>query len=283
MKQVEFVDQSDQEFLGTTQGGLPRSSSITCWIGSPPERSRITGQHIVSSNAAVDAVVLGSFNYHSQFIEDFAIYASVLYESSEADFHEIRRMNKTESSTLDEKKVDHRKCRSDGDPDPIVVTRGDPTSTDRSRWEKAMISFTILKNKIAKTPILKHFDLDHPPVIVVYASKWAVSASLLQEHDGVYWPVTFTSRTLKPNKINYKMVEKEVLALLRILDIGYTILVAREIKVFTRHSTLAWLVQSSGLNGRLGRWAALLSNWTLEIKKCKREKIDKYLEHSPPA
>ena len=63
------------------------------------------------------------------------------------------------------------------------------------------------------------------------------------------------------------MVEKEILALLRILDIGYTMLVSREIKVLTRHSTLAWLVQSTGLNGRLGRWAALLSNWTLEIKK----------------
>ena len=62
---------------------------------------------------------------------------------------------------------------------------------------------------------------------VVYASKWAVSAALLQEHDGVYWPVKFTSRTLKTSEINYGMVEKEVLALLHILDIGYTMLVAR--------------------------------------------------------
>ena len=68
------------------------------------------------------------------------------------------------------------------------------------------------------------------------------------------------------------MVEKEVLALLRILDIDYTMLVARKIKVATRHSTLAWLVQSSGVNGRLGRWEALLSNWTLEIKKCEKGK-----------
>ena len=65
-----------------------------------------------------------------------------------------------------------------------------------------MISFTMLKDKIAKTPILKHFDPDLPPVIVVYASKWAVSVALLQEHDGVYWPVTFISRTVKP-KINW--------------------------------------------------------------------------------
>ena len=86
----------------------------------------------------------------------------------------------------------------------------------------------------------------------------------------MYWTVTFTSRTLKPNEINYGMVEKEILALLRILDLCYCMLVSREIKVLTRFSTMAWLVQSSGLNGRLGRWAALLSTWTLEIKKCEK-------------
>ena len=99
--------------------------------------------------------------------------------------------------------------------------------------------------------------------IVVYASKWAISAALIQEHDGVYWPVRFTSRTRKSNEINYGTVEKKVLALLRMLDVCYTTLVSREVKVLTRHSTLSWLVRSSGLNGRLGRWAALLSNWTL--------------------
>ena len=32
---------------------------------------------------------LGSLNYYSLFIEDFAVYASVLYELREDDFHEI--------------------------------------------------------------------------------------------------------------------------------------------------------------------------------------------------
>ena len=72
-----------------------------------------------------------------------------------------------------------------------------------------MIAFTMLKAKIIQTPILKHFDPDRTPVIVVYASKWAVSAALLQNYDGVYWPGTFTSRTLKPNEINYGMVERK--------------------------------------------------------------------------
>ena len=133
-----------------------------------------------------------------------------------------------------------------------------------------MISFTVLMNNIAKTPVLKHFDPDRPLMIVVYASKKAVSAALLQEHDGTYWPVPCTSRTLRPNEINYGIVEKEVLALLRILYIGYTMLVAREIKVLARHSTLARLVQFLGLNGRLGRWVVLLSNRTLVTKNCEK-------------
>ena len=205
---------------------------------------------------------LGSLNYYSRFIEDFAIYASVLYELREADFFEISRSGGVDHPVSEIK--EHRDPEATKDPDVFadheLNTGGDPDSEGRTRWEKAMIAFTMLKAKIAQTPILKHFDPDRTPVIVVYASKWAVSAALLQNYDGVYWPVTFTSRTLKSNEINYGMVEKEVLALLRILDVCYTILVGREIHVFTRYSTLAWLVQSSGLNGRLGRWAALLSN-----------------------
>ncbi|ETK89016.1 hypothetical protein L915_06823 [Phytophthora nicotianae] len=119
-------------------------------------------------------------------------------------------------------------------------------------------------------PVLRHFDPDRVLVVVVYASDWAISAALVQEYDGTYMPVTFTSRTLKPNELNYGMVEKEILALLRILDVCYSTLVARPIKVLTRHSTLAWLMQSTGLQGRLGNWAALLSPWTLEIIKCTR-------------
>jgi hypothetical protein len=126
----------------------------------------------------------------------------------------------------------------------------------------------MLKAKIVSTPILRHFDPDRTPVIVVYASEWAVSAALVQEHGGEYWPVTFTSRTLKPNAVNYGIVDKEVLALLRMLDVNFTLLTTRSIKVLSRYSTLAWLMNSKGFQGRLGRWAALLSEWTMEVRKC---------------
>ena len=70
---------------------------------------------------------LGSLNYYSRFIEDFAIYASVLYELREADFHEIRRMDEAESSTRNGKRADDRKCLGDHDPYRNSVIGGDPT------------------------------------------------------------------------------------------------------------------------------------------------------------
>ena len=110
----------------------------------------------------------------------------------------------------------------------------------------------MLKDKIVITLILKHFDSDRDLVIVAYASKWVVSVSLLQEYDGVYWPVTLVSRTLKRNEIKYNMVEKEVLALLKRLMMWYFMVLSRYNKVITRHSTLDWLVKYSDIKGRLG-------------------------------
>ena len=170
------------------------------------------------------------------------MYAAVLYEFRETDFFEIGRSQ---------------------------LAAGDEWSNE-DRWTEAKVAFTMLKAKIATAPMLKHFEPDRPPVIVVYATKWAVTAVLIQEYDGVYHPVTFTSRTLKPNELNYGAVVKEVLALLRVLDACYTTLAPQEITVLTRHFTIAWLMQSRGLNGRLGRWAALLSNCTIEVERCKK-------------
>ncbi|KAG3142146.1 hypothetical protein PC128_g24842 [Phytophthora cactorum] len=128
----------------------------------------------------------------------------------------------------------------------------------------------MLKRKIGSASVLRHFDTDMTPVVVIYACDWSISAALVQVHDGVYMPVNFTSRTLKSNELNYGTAEKEVLALLRILDVCYSLLVPRSVKVLTRYSTLVWLMRSPGLQGKLGNWATLLSPSTLKIVKCTR-------------
>ncbi|KAE9180477.1 hypothetical protein PF004_g24833 [Phytophthora fragariae] len=199
---------------------------------------------------------LGSLIYYSKFIEDYAIYAAVLYELPEVDFAAM--------SKLETRSRIQNLAAAVGDD---MEETGKSAEADL-RWIRAQKSFSKLKEKVASTPILRHFRPELQPVVVVYANDWAISAALMQEHDDVFYPVMFASCTLKSNELNYGIVEKEMLALLRVLDLGHNLLVGREIKVLARYSTLAWLFRSSGLQGRLGQWAALLSPWTLEIVKC---------------
>ncbi|POM64548.1 Reverse transcriptase, partial [Phytophthora palmivora] len=219
---------------------------------------------------------LGSLNYYSRFIENCAIYAAVLYELREVDF---AAMSKDDvriqiKRSMEHKELDQLDLKEDPGSDLTLKPMGtsDPEGPDGEqvdpRWIRAHRAFDAHKLEIASTPILRHFDADREAVVIVYASDWAISAALVQEYNQIYYPITFVSRTLKSNELNYSPVEKEVLVLLRTLDLGYNMLVGRRIRVVTRYSTLAWLFRSTGLQGRLGQWASLLSPWTLEIVKC---------------
>ena len=122
---------------------------------------------------------LGSLNYYSRFIEDFAIYASVLYELQEADFHEISRAGDVQMVTDGAGPNCDRQSR-----DKYIIDQGyksgsrygyiidqdyksrsrdryiiDPESNTgydhgcegRNRWEKATIAFTLLRSNSRDT------------------------------------------------------------------------------------------------------------------------------------
>ena len=119
---------------------------------------------------------LGSLNYYRIVIEDYSVYASILYGLREVDFHARRN---------------HLKGGNN-------VTSQDE---NEERWTRVQVSCAMLKNKIATAPTLRHFDPTREAVIIVYASEWAISASLVQDYEGMLMPVTFTSRTLKANEL----------------------------------------------------------------------------------
>ena len=92
---------------------------------------------------------------------------------SEADFFEISREHILDVPALNvEKEQDPGSAGGSTEVVDRVPNTGDEVDSEgRTRWEKAMIAFTILKGKIAGIPILKHLDPERPPVIVEYASK----------------------------------------------------------------------------------------------------------------
>ena len=83
------------------------------------------------------------------------MYASILYELREVDFHARRNQLKG-----------HNNATSQDD--------------NEERWDRVQVAFSMLKNKIATAPIVRHFDPTREAVIIVHASEWAISASLVQ-------------------------------------------------------------------------------------------------------
>ncbi|KAG2812027.1 hypothetical protein PC112_g15358 [Phytophthora cactorum] len=130
----------------------------------------------------------------------------------------------------------------------------------------AKASFAMLQTKVAKAPILRHFDRSREVHIMLFANAWALSATLPQEHESTLHPVLFRGRVLKDAEMNYHPAEKEVLALLLMLKACFTTLAGKRIKVYTRFSTLEWLTKSKTLFGRAVQFAVMLSPWHLVIE-----------------
>ncbi|GMF10183.1 unnamed protein product [Phytophthora lilii] len=108
---------------------------------------------------------------------------------------------------------------------------------------------------------------------MLFGNEWALSTTLMQEHDDVFHPVRFIDRVVKPSELNYHPAEKEVLALLQLLKQCYVQLSGRTIYVYTQFSTLEWVHKSKALFGRAMQFAALLSPWHLVVTRVNKSDV----------
>ncbi|KAH7491753.1 Retrovirus-related Pol polyprotein from transposon 17.6 [Phytophthora ramorum] len=132
-------------------------------------------------------------------------------------------------------------------------------------------SFAALKQKVADAPILRHFDRSKSVHVMLFANEWALSTTLMQEHEGKLHPVRFCGRVLKEAEMNYLPAEKEVLALLLLLKMCHTQLAGQTLHVYTRFSTLDWVHRSKSLFGRAVQFSVLLSPWHLKVQRVKEK------------
>ncbi|KAE9202626.1 hypothetical protein PF002_g21188 [Phytophthora fragariae] len=114
---------------------------------------------------------------------------------------------------------------------------------------RAKESYEILKRKIVSTPLLRHPDRTKPFVIIPHANRWAACAVLGQEYDGVIHPVRYTGRALNDAELRYHIAEKEVIAVLRVLQVFWTLIEGCPLEVYTRYSVLKWIIQSKTADG----------------------------------
>ncbi|KAG2762834.1 hypothetical protein Pcac1_g25350 [Phytophthora cactorum] len=134
-------------------------------------------------------------------------------------------------------------------------------------------AFEALQTKVAEATILKHFDRTKEVHVMLFANEWALSTTIMQEHEGKLRPVRFLGRVLKESEMNYHPAEKEVLALLLLLKTCYMQLAGKTLHVCTRFLTLEWVHKSKSLFGRAVQFAVLLSPWHLKVQRVKEHDV----------
>jgi len=79
--------------------------------------------------------------------------------------------------------------------------------------------------------------------------------------DGKWRPVAFISKSLNATEQNYKIHNKEMLAVIRCLEAWRHYLEGAklEFKIWTDHKNLQYFMMSQELNCRQARWALYLS------------------------
>jgi len=76
-------------------------------------------------------------------------------------------------------------------------------------------AFETLKHAFTQAPILAHFNPDNPIVVETDASDYTIATILSQisPNDGDIHPIVFYSHSMQPVELNYKIYDKELLAI----------------------------------------------------------------------
>ncbi|OWZ06219.1 reverse transcriptase [Phytophthora megakarya] len=135
---------------------------------------------------------------------------------------------------------------------------------------RAHESFELLKRKIVATPMLRHPDIQKPFVVIPHANRWVAGAVIGQEYNGRIQFVRYTGRVLNDAELRYHIAEKEVIAILKTLQVVWTILEGRQLIIYARYSVLKWVLQSKSADGRCVPWGVTLSHWDIEIRKVQK-------------
>ncbi|KAH6570846.1 hypothetical protein BASA83_002898 [Batrachochytrium salamandrivorans] len=129
-------------------------------------------------------------------------------------------------------------------------------------------ALTDLKGEFLKQTILAHPDENKPFLLETDASDFAISG-ILSQKDGATGirPVAFYSRQMVPAERNYKIYDKELLAIVECFRHWRHFLQGgkHKISVISDHKNLEYFMTTKRLTRRHARWALTLSEFDFEI------------------
>ena len=134
------------------------------------------------------------------------------------------------------------------------------TQKDEKWWweEVQQKAFDELKQVFTTKPVLAVSNLDKEFRVEADASNYATGGVLLIKCSDKKWrPVAFISKSLSDTERNYEIHDKEMLAVIRCLEVWRHFLEGATIKfeIWTDHKNLKYFMKAQKLNRRQVRWA----------------------------
>jgi hypothetical protein len=117
--------------------------------------------------------------------------------------------------------------------------------------DAACAAFNGLKNTLTSKPVLQHYGPSRPCTVTTDTSDFGVAAVMQQPNDtGELQPVAFFLRKLTPAEINYKVYNKELLAVVEAFRNmrAWVLGTAQPVSVISNHKNLEYFMTSCVLN-----------------------------------
>jgi len=130
-------------------------------------------------------------------------------------------------------------------------------------------AFDELKRVFTTKPVLAALDLDKEFRVEADTSNYATGGVLsIKCSDEIWKPVAFISKSLSNTERNYEIHNKEILVVIRCLEVWRHFLegAATKFEIWTDHKNLEYFMKAQKLNRRQARWALYLSRFNFMLK-----------------
>ncbi|XP_073139079.1 uncharacterized protein [Henckelia pumila] len=134
-----------------------------------------------------------------------------------------------------------------------------------SEWVNPIQAFQILKQMLTSALVIVASDWSFPFELMCDVNDTILGAFLGQKRDKVLHVIYYASITLSATQLNYVTTEKELLAVVFVVDKFRSYFVGSKVIVHTDHSTLKYLMNKKDEKPRLIRWVILLQEFDMEI------------------
>ena len=109
-------------------------------------------------------------------------------------------------------------------------------------------AFSALKQSLASTPTLAHYDAHRATTLSSDTSSYGQGAVLLQNQDNYLWrPVAYASRAMSPTEQHYAQIEKEALGITWASERFADYLIGLKFHIGTDHKPLVSFLGSKSL------------------------------------